>query len=45
MTIYLAFLNLHFDDLQFEPSLLNVLTLLFYVRDFLNNDFHNFFFS
>ena len=34
MTIYLAFLNLHFDDLQFEPSLLNVLTLLFYVRDF-----------
>ena len=20
MTIYLAFLNLHFDDLQFEPS-------------------------
>ena len=35
MTIYLAFLNLHFDDLQFKPSLLNVLTLLFYVRDFL----------
>jgi hypothetical protein len=35
VTIYLAFLNLHFNDLQFEPSLLNVLTLLFYVRHFL----------